>query len=102
MAWTGFAKIANGLATGSGTMTTVQVALPEELFGSVHKSPDEVAQEMRLALAIRWYAQGVVSQGQGAELAALTRHAFMRALSDAQVSPFQESIEDVRETLGRG
>lgn len=83
-------------------MTTIQVALPEGLFGSVHRSPEEVAEEMRLALAIRWYAMAVVTQGQGAEIAGLSRHAFMRALSDAQVSPFQESIEDVRETLARG
>lgn len=80
-------------------MTTVHVALPEELFSSVRKSPDEIAEEMRLALAIRWYAQGLVSQGQGASIAGLDRLAFMRALSDAHVSPFQETLEDVRETL---
>ncbi len=82
-------------------MTTVHVALPEELFSSVRRSPDEVAAEMRLALAIRWYAQGVVTQGQGAEVAGLDRAAFLRALGEAHVSPFQESIEDVRETLAR-
>jgi predicted HTH domain antitoxin len=82
-------------------MTTVHVALPEELFSSVRRSPEEVAVEMRLALAIRWYAQGLVSQGLGAQMAGLGRLEFMRALSDAQVSPFQESLEDVRETLTR-
>jgi predicted HTH domain antitoxin len=80
-------------------MTTVHVALPEDLFSTVRKSPDEVASEMRLALAIRWYAQGLVSQGHGAHIAGLDRAAFVRALSEAQVSPFQESVEDVREAL---
>ena len=83
-------------------MTTVKVALPDELFSAVRRSPDEVAMEMRLALAIRWYAQGHISQGAGAELAAMTRSAFMTALSDAGVSPFQETIEEIREAERRG
>ena len=83
-------------------MTNVTVALPDEIFSSVRRSPDEVANEMRLALAIRWYSRGLISQGKGAEIASLSRADFMRALSDAGVSPFQETIDDIRETLSRG
>ena len=53
---------------------------------------------MRLALAIRWYAQGEISQGAGANLAGLSRSAFLDALSAAGVSPFQETIEEIRES----
>lgn len=83
-------------------MTTVTVPLPDELFSSVRLTPDEVAAEMRLALAIRWYGQGLVSQGAAASLAGLSRTAFLDALSAAGVSPFQETIEEIRESARRG
>ena len=74
-------------------MTTVQVALPDELFSTVRKSPDEVAVEMRLALAIRWYAQGVVTQGQGAEIAGLDR-AGERDVEHARAASARAVVED--------
>jgi predicted HTH domain antitoxin len=83
-------------------MTTVQIRLPDDLFSSVQKSPDEVAHDMRVAVAVRWYAQGIVSQGRAAEIAGMPRSEFMRALSDAEVSPFQETAAEVREALTRG
>lgn len=83
-------------------MMTVTVPLPDELFSTVGLTPDEVAAEMRLALAIRWYGQGLISQGAGASLAGLSRTAFLDALSAAGVSPFQETIEEIRESARRG
>ena len=83
-------------------MTTVQVPVPDELFSTVRRTPAEVAVEMRLALAIRWYAQGLISQGAGANLAGLSRSSFLDALSTAGVSPFQETIEEIREMDWRG
>jgi predicted HTH domain antitoxin len=83
-------------------MTTVKVPVPDELFSNVRRTPDEVADEMRLALAIRWYAQGLISQGAGASLAGLSRSAFLDALSAAGVSPFQEALEEIRESARRG
>lgn len=83
-------------------MRIVEIALPDELFNSLHKSPDEVGKEMRVAVAVRWYAQGLVSQGRGAEIAGLSRAEFIDALSAGGVSPFQESIEDIREALAGG
>lgn len=83
-------------------MTTVTVPLPDDLFSTVRLTPDEVAAEMRLALAIRWYGQGLISQGAGASLAGLSRTAFLDALSAAGVSPFQETIEEIRESARRG
>jgi predicted HTH domain antitoxin len=83
-------------------MTTVTVPVPDELFSAVRRSPDEVAAEMRLALAIRWYAQGMISQGAGASLAGLSRSVFLNALSAAGVSPFQETLGEIRESAKRG
>jgi hypothetical protein len=45
---------------------------------------------------------GLISQGQGAEIAHMSRADFIQALSAAGVSPFQETLEEVRENLLRG
>jgi predicted HTH domain antitoxin len=82
-------------------MTTLQIALPDDVFSTMHKSPVEVADEMRVAAATIWYAKGLISQGQGAEIARMSRADFMQTLSDAGVSPFQETLDEVRETLRR-
>jgi predicted HTH domain antitoxin len=76
-------------------MTTVQIALPDDVFSSMHKSPGEVADEMRVAAATIWYAKGLISQGQGAEIAGMSRADFMQTLSDAGVSPFQETLDEI-------
>ena len=83
-------------------MTTLTVALPEGVFEAVRKAPDEVAKEMRIAVAVRWYAQGLVSQGKGAEIADLTRSEFIDALGAAGVVACQETIEEIRDALARG
>ena len=44
-------------------MTTVQIALPDDVFSTMHKSPGEVADEMRVAAATIWYAKGLISHG---------------------------------------
>jgi hypothetical protein len=83
-------------------MTTVTIALPDGIFEAVRKAPDEVAQEMRIAVAVRWYAQGLISQGKGAEIAGLTRSQFIDALGLAGVPACQETISEIREILSRG
>jgi hypothetical protein len=83
-------------------MTTVQIALPDDVFTSMRKSPGEVADEIRVAAATVWYAKGLITQGQGAEIANMSRDDFLQALSDAGVSPFQETLDEVRESLRRG
>ena len=83
-------------------MTRVQIELDEDVFSTLRRSPEEVAQEMRLAAAILWYAQGRVSQSRAAELARVSRAEFLDALSASGVSAAQETLEDLDEVLARG
>ena len=46
-------------------------------------------------------AQGLMSQGLGSDAACLPRESFLRALSEAGVSPLHETGDDIRETLDR-
>ena len=61
-------------------MMTVAIELPDEVFSALRRSPPEFAQQMRLAAAIHWYAQGKISQEKAALIAGLDRADFLTAL----------------------
>lgn len=82
-------------------MTTVQVRFETDILKTLRRSPEELAEDLRLAAAIHWYALGMISQGKGAEIAGLSRSDFIQALSQRGVSPIQETIEEIQEALGR-
>ncbi|HEV7506373.1 MAG TPA: UPF0175 family protein [Thermoanaerobaculia bacterium] len=83
-------------------MTSVQVDFAFDVFSTLRRSPEEVVQEMRLAAAILWYAQGRISQSRAAELAGVSRAELIDALSASGVSVSQETLEDLAEVLARG
>ena len=78
-------------------MKTITIELPDNLSlpGSDAPSDKDLEREVRLALAIEWYRQGRVSQGQGAEIAGLSRVAFLESLFHAKVPACQETVEDL-------
>jgi predicted HTH domain antitoxin len=73
----------------------VTIELPEDVLPILRTSPDAFVAEMRLAAAIKWYEQGRVSQGKAAELAGLSRQAFIDALGRYDVSPIQTTPEQL-------
>lgn len=76
-------------------MTPITVNLPDTAFSALRKTPDEFAQEMRLAAAIKWYEIEQISQGKAAEIAGLSRAEFIQALGRYRVSPFQYTEADL-------
>ena len=74
---------------------TIEIALPDEVFLGMRKSPRELASEMRLAAAVKWFEAGMVSQGKAAEISGLSRAEFIAALGRFSVSPFQETADDI-------
>lgn len=80
-------------------MLMVSVPVSESALSALHLAPDGFAREMRIAAAIQWYAQGRVSQDKAADIAGLSRVAFIDALSVARVSPFQVSSESLAAEL---
>ncbi len=80
-------------------MATVTVEVPDSAFSALRRSPEEFAQEMRIAAAIQWYHQELISQGKAAEIAGLSRADFLDALFRAKVPACQVTIEELKEEL---
>ena len=83
-------------------MIQIQLNLPESAFSALRSSPDEFAQELIIAAVVKWYEVGMVSQSKAAEIAGISRQAFLQALDRFDVSPFQTTPEDLIEEVGRG
>jgi predicted HTH domain antitoxin len=81
------------------TMVTVTVEIPDSAFSALGRSPEEFAREMRIAAAIQWYHQTLISQGKAAEIAGLSRADFLDALFRANVPASQVNIEELKEEL---
>jgi predicted HTH domain antitoxin len=81
-------------------MTTVTIDLPEGAFSALRRSPTEFAREMRIAAAVQWYAEQVVSQEKAAEIAGLSRVELIDELSRRKVPVFQTTLDElIREGL---
>jgi predicted HTH domain antitoxin len=80
-------------------MKTVSMEFPESVFSALRKNPDEFAQEMRIAAAVKWYEIGEISQGKAAEIAGLNRAEFINILARYQVSPFQYTTQELAEEI---
>jgi predicted HTH domain antitoxin len=81
-------------------MKTITIEIPDDLPLEFAASDEDLARQFRLAAAILWYDQGLISQGKGAELAGLTRVEFIDALGPANVSAIQTSVEELRAEMG--
>ena len=84
---------------------TLNIELPDDVFSALRASPEDFVQELRLAAAIKWFEMERISQGKAAEIAGLSRSAFIDALARYGVSPVQidpeELEEEYRRSLGR-
>ena len=68
---------------------TLEIEMADDVFLSMQKDPKDLAKEMRLAAAVKWYELGLLSQGKAAEVAGLSRAEFIDGLSRFGVSPLQ-------------
>ncbi len=82
-------------------MPQVTFDFPPTVFSALRKSPTEFAAEMRIAAAIHWYSQEMMSQGKAAEIAGLSRAQFLDELFRRKVPAIQVTLEELREELRR-
>lgn len=82
-------------------MVHMTIEMPEEALAALRKDPDAFAKELRLAAAVKWYEMRLVSQGGAAEIAGVSRSAFVVALGRFDVSPFQYDADEIVEEAER-
>lgn len=83
-------------------MPKVTLDIPEELFSTLRRSPEEFVRDLRLAAAIYWYQKSEISQEKAATIAGLTRRDFIEALAREQVDVFVVDFDDLQRELERG
>jgi predicted HTH domain antitoxin len=78
---------------------TLLIEIDDEILVALQKSPEEMTAEIRLAAAAKWYELGAISQEKAAQMAGLTRTAFIEALRRFDVSPFQETADEILQAV---
>jgi len=82
-------------------MVTISFEFEPSAFGALRLAPIEFAREMRIAAAVQWHAQGIVSQGKAAELAQLMRSEILEELYQRRVSACQATPEELADEIHR-
>lgn len=83
-------------------MIQIQLNLPETAFSALRTTPDKFADELLITALVKWYEMGIISQSKAAEIAGISRQAFLQALNRFEVSPFQTTLEELIEEVNRG
>ena len=83
-------------------MMEITMKLDEGVFSALRCSPDEFANEMRLAAAIHWYKRGEISQEKASRVAGLDRTDFLLALAREGEDAFVVDFADLERELQRG
>ena len=73
----------------------IQIELADNIFLGMQKDDRAMAAELRLAAAVKWYKCGILTQEKAARVAGLTRAEFISNLARFQVSPFQETKDEI-------
>jgi predicted HTH domain antitoxin len=61
----------------------------------LQQDAESLGHELRLAAAVKWYELGRLSQEKAAQVAGLSRAAFIAELARFRVSPFQETVAEI-------
>ena len=82
-------------------MATVTINVPDDAFAALHRSPEELRREMPLAAAMLWCTQGRISHEKAAQLAGISRTAFIDALAAAKLPSFRVDVDEPKEEVER-
>ena len=82
-------------------MFDIKLSLPDEALVALKRTPDQMAEEIRLAAAMKLYELGRLSSGAAAALAGVPRVVFLAKLADYGIPTFKMSAEELAEDLAR-
>jgi predicted HTH domain antitoxin len=94
-----------GMLPAEERIAIIAFELPDDAVLSMHVGPTHVADELRMAAAVKLHERGRLSSGAAARLAGVPRVAFLVRLAEYGVDTFRMSEEELAadvENAGRG
>ena len=80
-------------------MTQIVLEFDTGAMSALRKGPGQLAEEIKTAAVVRWYAEGRISQSKAAEFLGISRVRFLDELYRRRVPAVQTNIEELREEL---
>lgn len=80
-------------------MNAIHLEIPEETLISLKTDLQSFAKDLKMLASVKLFELGKLSSGRAAQLAGLTRVAFLVALRDYQVAPFRLTAEELRQDV---
>ncbi len=80
-------------------MVEVKMFVPEESLLALKITPEELAQELKLAAAVKLYEVGKLSSGAAATLAGVPKPVLLSKLADYGVTTFRLTEKELKKDL---
>lgn len=83
-------------------MVKLTIDIPEEAFSALKETPQRFADELRFAAAVQWYHEGRISGSKAAQVAGLTRLAFLDELARRRLDVVRVDVDQLRQEIADG
>lgn len=80
-------------------MSAIRLEVPDDALRSLGTTPESFARDVMSLAAVKLFELGRLSSGAAARLAGMERVEFLLALREYQVSPFQTTLDELRQDI---